>query len=242
VDKRLREPLEEGGYTFEILENEIRSSGDEAWFYYNKHNSYDLEAHRVTNGLYFWNSIFTHHYPWAYQWFFGDPFNESDDICSDVAYAYPDPENNYLPTLPTLKWEAFREGADDIRYLYILEQKIRENENNPERQEEVQAARALVQEIKDKINQYGPDERGIRSGFELEDYQNYRYRIAKKIIELKPAEDVNGDEAVDMEDVLVLSLVFGKRNRDEGWDENKDVVRNGIIDIYDLVYVLSRLV
>lgn len=42
----------------------------------------------------------------------------------DLTYAYPDPERQYAPTLPTLRWEGAREGLDNPRYLSTVEQTL----------------------------------------------------------------------------------------------------------------------
>jgi hypothetical protein len=169
---------------FHTLKNGLINSGDEVWMYYNQFANFDPEIHRLTNGFYFWNSPFKAHYPWIYQRFHGDPFNDLDGKYGDIAYAYPDPNRDYAPTLPTLKWEAFREGVDDIRYLYTLQVAIEENENNPEKRNEIQRAKELINQLKDELNTYGPDVDRLLEHFKYNDYQNWRWRIAQAIIEL----------------------------------------------------------
>jgi len=50
--------------------------------------------------------------------------------------------------------------------------------------------------------------------------------------------DLSGDGFVDMEDMAIIALDFGKRS---GFDPRADTDGNGEIDIYDLVFVASRL-
>jgi len=192
------------GCGFEGLMDEVKESGDEAWMYYNnivnklpmdeKKAQFHLESYRLINGFYFWNSPYTRHNPWTYQYFCGKIFDDTDGATSDHAYAYSHRKKGYAPTLPTLKWEAFREGVDDLRYIYTLQIAIQKNKDNPDKQQEVQDAKDFLRMIKDELNDYGPDVEGIREGYDdLDIYQNYRYEIAQLILALqkkKESQDV----------------------------------------------------
>ena len=56
-------------------------------------------------------------YYWHYQMPNGDPFDDLDGRARDWCAAYPGPDG----PLPTLDWEAIREGVDDLRYIHTLE-------------------------------------------------------------------------------------------------------------------------
>jgi hypothetical protein len=75
---------------------------------------------RMTFGFGFWRSGFLRLIPWIYQYNSGDPFNYLDGHTSDfMVRSEPDGR-----PLPTAVWEAFREGYDDVRYIYSLKQAI----------------------------------------------------------------------------------------------------------------------
>jgi|GEM_PF-1889813 len=53
--------------------------------------------------------------------------------------------------------------------------------------------------------------------------------------------DLNSDKYVDISDLSIIAIYFGKRNIHSGWNATADVISSNEIDIYDLVYVASRL-
>jgi len=58
-------------------------------------------------------------YFWHYQAYNGDPFNDLDGDARDWCAAYPGPDGT---PIPTMDWEAHREGIDDMRYIATLKQ------------------------------------------------------------------------------------------------------------------------
>ena len=173
-------------HPFEEIAADAAASGDRLGYYYNTRKMGGRpEFSRVTFGLYAWNSPFPEQGVWTYQAFIGDPYDDTDGPTGDLAYAYPDPERNYAPTLPTLRWEGVREGIDDLRYLYTLEQAIEAAEGDPAKAEAVAAARALLDSLRADLNRYGPEARGIIAYFEPEDYRRYRWEIAQAIVQLQ---------------------------------------------------------
>ncbi|RMG52511.1 MAG: hypothetical protein D6723_08635 [Acidobacteria bacterium] len=110
----------------------------------------------------------------------GRPF----DPPGDLAYAYPDPERQYAPTLPTLRRGGVREGLDDLRYLSTLEQALAVVRGDLAKTDAVAHAEALLAELRADLNRYGPEARGIIAYFEAEDYTRYRWKIAQAIMEL----------------------------------------------------------
>ncbi|MDD5599234.1 MAG: DUF4091 domain-containing protein, partial [Victivallaceae bacterium] len=63
----------------------------------------------------------------------GDPFDDFD------ANKYSEPKDAYIvypaengkDIIPTLQWEGIREGIDDYKYIYTLEELIKENKKHP---------------------------------------------------------------------------------------------------------------
>jgi len=171
--------------SFQDIADQAVTSGDRLGLYYNTRNMGGRpDFSRATWGLYLWNSPFEGEGVWTYHVFMGDPYDDTDGPTGDLAYAYPDPARGYAPMLPTLRWEGTREGIDDLRYLYTLEQAIATAQNDPSKAEAVARAQALLAQLRTDIAQYGPELRGIIARFSGEDYAHYRWAIAQAISEL----------------------------------------------------------
>jgi len=78
-----------------------------------------------------------------------------------------------------------REGIDDLRYLYTLEQAMEAARGDPSRADAVARGEALLAELRAQLNRYGPEARGIIAYFEPEDYRRYRWEIAQAILRLR---------------------------------------------------------
>ncbi len=83
----------------------------EAWYYWQCWTENPME-NRLLAGLYLCKSGLTGVMPWAYMAYNGDPYQDDDEGAKDMCVAYPSQEG----PIPTLAWEAFREGVDDCRY------------------------------------------------------------------------------------------------------------------------------
>ncbi len=119
------------GYSFEwwllrggdanAYANEVRRSGDRAWFYHNERGTYfTARWARLVNGIYLWATPFEAHVTWVYQNFDGNPHDDTDGVSHDFGVAFPDPTDPDV-LVPTRAWPAIREGHDDLRYLHTLE-------------------------------------------------------------------------------------------------------------------------
>jgi len=90
------------------------------------------ETFRRNYGLLLWKARYDGAMPFAYQYGFGNIWNDFDDPKKewrDHAFAYPTTNG----VINTIQWEGFREGVDDIRYLTTLINDIEEIEEcNPE--------------------------------------------------------------------------------------------------------------
>jgi hypothetical protein len=83
---------------------------------------------RMTWGFGFWRSGFTGLIPWTWRWDMQDPFNYLDDRISDCGFKIAQDGS----MIPTTYWECIREGIDDGRYIYTLQQAIAEREDSPD--------------------------------------------------------------------------------------------------------------
>lgn len=90
----------------------------QAWYYWQCWQERPLE-NRLLAGLYLCKSGLTGVMPWDYMGYSGDPYNDFDGGAKDMCLAYPSQEG----PVPTLAWEAYREGVDDCRYWAAVRQR-----------------------------------------------------------------------------------------------------------------------
>ncbi len=197
------------GHSFDELAEELRRSGDEAWTYYNP-RSLDVtpEWMRIVNGIWLWLSPISVHCPWIYNSYRGSPLDDSDG--HDYGFAFPVPMPRTLPRsitpfalvksltsvtfvtsitqieiVPTRLWEAYREGVDDLRYLWTLECAIREH--GREKPKEAEQARRWLEDLKRRIlglkieQEQSALVKAIAENFSGEDFQRMREECARLI-------------------------------------------------------------
>jgi len=79
---------------------------------------------RLNYGLLLWANNYDGAMPYAYQHCFGSCWNDIDFPTNrDLNMTYPTANGS----IPTLAWEGFREGVDDVRYVEALQRKISSN-------------------------------------------------------------------------------------------------------------------
>lgn len=74
------------------------------------------DVFRRNYGLLLWAANLDGAMPYAYQHSFGHPYIDWDGRRRDHLFAYPTVNG----VIPTIHWEGFREGVDDVRYLATL--------------------------------------------------------------------------------------------------------------------------
>lgn len=128
----------------------------EYWCYPN-HNAGEIKDRRtmckggrMTYGFGLWRSGYTTLIPWHWCWpSEPDPFDYLRGRFSGCGQRVDDRGE----VIPAVYWECFREGYDDERYLYTLQQTIVERENSQDQacQAAVREGRRLLQETWDAI-------------------------------------------------------------------------------------------
>ncbi len=138
-----------------------------------------IRGARMTWGFGFWRSGFKALIPWIYQSSSGDPWNYLDGPSMDFFNrSTPDGE-----PVPVAMWEAYREGIDDGRYIFTLEQLIAEGKRKGGAAAEAAArAETELKRVWDSIEvqeKYKHDRlwRGA-------DFDAYRWLLATQIMEL----------------------------------------------------------
>jgi hypothetical protein len=173
-------------FGYEKIKRLSREKDIEFWCYPNhisgENDHTPVKGARMTWGFGFWKSGFRTLIPWIYQADVGDPWNYLDGSSMDFGLrSTPDGE-----PIPVALWEAFREGIDDGRYIYTLEQLVAVGKQRTGRAAEL--AREGEQELKfvwDSIvaqEKYQYDD--LWNG---PDFDAYRWLLATKILELQEA-------------------------------------------------------
>lgn len=173
-------------FDFDTIRRLSREKKIEFWCYPNhisgENDHTPVRGARMTFGYGLWRSGFQTLMPWIYAANVGDPWNYLDGSSMDFGNrSTPDGE-----PIPVTLWEAFREGIDDGRYIYTLEELVRENLARGGRRAEL--ARDAERELKSLWDAILPQAKykydGLWSGA---DFDARRWVLATKIMELQDA-------------------------------------------------------
>lgn len=162
----------------------VNQDRHEYWSYPN-HNAGEQKDRRVmckggrmTYGFGFWRSGYTTLIPWHWSWtMLPDPFDYLRSTKSGCGMRIDETGE----VIPPIYWECFREGRDDARYLYTLQQAVfeREDSNDQACKEQVANAKALLQENWDSIQ---VQQRYLSEGmWPSEEFNVRRWRLAAMI-------------------------------------------------------------
>ena len=106
----------------------------EYWCYPN-HNAGEIKDRRVmckggrmTYGFGFWRSGYTTLIPWHWSW---TPGRNQFDYLRGESSGCGQRIDEHGEVIPAVYWECFREGKDDARYIYTLQQAAFEREGSP---------------------------------------------------------------------------------------------------------------
>jgi hypothetical protein len=172
----------------ETVLKEMKENHIEFWCYPNHVNGENdktpVTGARMTYGFGFWRSGFVHLIPWMYSAAGGDRFNNLDGSQTDF-FNHFEPDGT---PIPCALWEAYREGYDDYRYIYTLEQTIAEGKNSTKQaaQQKATAAETALKSVWDAIKvlpRYKTNE-GLWAPAE---FDKYRRQIADQIVNVQAA-------------------------------------------------------
>lgn len=171
------------------------------WYYWPAHME-KPSLHRVLSGCYLWKSKAQGIVPYCYQHLPKHPHSPYDDfdpwepmaeveefdgVFRDHMLTYPAREG----PVPTLQWEAFREGITDLRYLTTLHRLIEQAEKLPDADTQilVSEARLFVETFLKKIDMrkiqiHSPVEREPYTEISANQYSEFRRGMADRIVPL----------------------------------------------------------
>ena len=171
-------------FGYEKIRQLSQEKGIEFWCYPNhisgENDHTPIRGARMTWGYGFWKSGFKALIPWIYQSSTGDPWNYLDGSTMDF-FNRSTPEGR---PIPVAMWEAYREGIDDGRYLYTLQQLVEQGREAGGRQAELaKQAEEEIGRLWDGIDvqeKYKYD--GLWSGA---DFDAHRWLLATWILRLQ---------------------------------------------------------
>ncbi len=137
---------------------------------------------RMTYGFGFWRSGYTTLIPWHWSWTMKpDPFDYLRSKQSGCGMRIDESGE----VIPPIYWECFREGRDDARYLYTLQQAVFERDGSSDAacQKQIAAAKAMLQE---NWNAIQVQQRYLSDGmWPSEEFNARRWRLAGMITALQ---------------------------------------------------------
>lgn len=159
----------------------------EYWCYPN-HNAGEIKDRRVmckggrmTYGFGFWRSAYTTLIPWNWNWTLGkDQFDYLRGSHSGCGQRI----DEHGEVIPAVYWECFREGKDDARYVYTLQQAVfqREGTTQADCRRAVDEAKKLLQDTWDAIE---VQQKYLADGmWPSEEFNTRRWLLAQACAEL----------------------------------------------------------
>ena len=159
------------------------------WCYPNKscgeNDHTTVRGGRMTYGFGFWRSGFVTLIPWIYAYDVSDPMNYLTGAAMDFLVRH---EPDGTP-MPVTIWESYREGYDDYRYVFTLEQLIAQarRSGNPKAIVAAEQAERQLQSIWEAIDvqpRYQYDDL-----WPAGDFNAYRWLVAEQVLALQQAMD-----------------------------------------------------
>jgi hypothetical protein len=159
----------------------------EYWCYPN-HNAGEIKDRRVmckggrmTYGFGFWRSGYTTLIPWNWSWTPGD---DQFDYLRGTRSGCGQRIDEDGQVIPSIYWDCFREGNDDARYVYTLQQAVFQREGSPSAEclRAVAGAKSLLQATWDAID---VQQKYLADGmWPSEEFNTRRWLLARAITEL----------------------------------------------------------
>lgn len=173
---------------FSVPYEKIVSQNRYEYWCYPNHNACEIrdpqtmcKGGRMTYGFGLWRSGYTTLIPWHWSWTTGksamDYLRGSNVGCGQRI-------GDDATVIPTTYWSCFREGCDDGRYIYTLQQAIaeRQKSKNPKCVKAVDEANKVLQETWNAINVQ--QKYLVDNMWPSEEFNMIRWRIAEQISRL----------------------------------------------------------
>ncbi|MCK5843481.1 MAG: hypothetical protein KAG97_02160, partial [Victivallales bacterium] len=222
---------------FGFIYDKVTADKNHEYWIYPNHNAGEIKNRvvmqkggRMTYGFGLWKSGYTTVIPWHWRWITDKKqhFNYMSGRGLSGCGARVDDK---LQVIPAVYWECFREGYDDLRYLYTLQDAIvkREGSENKQCRTLVDQGKKLVQKIWNSI----PVKKKYLNvqKWTDENFQVRRWQIASLTQKLLAYPTTNDKAPLSVPDFVRESQTASKVVK-------KDVLtlglKNGWIDIFNL--------
>jgi glycosyl hydrolase family 123 len=215
------------GQPFSVPYEETVKNTKYTYWSYPNHNACEVKDRvvmgkggRMTYGFGLWRSGYTALIPWHWRWQINNPFDYCDGSKAGCGFRIDKQGNMYAPYY----WECFREGYDDGRYIYTLQQAIAEREKFKDQhcQKLVASAKKCLQKIWDSIN---VQEKYKKNGmWNSAEFNVKRWKIAK-LIEMLHA--YPGKKGITADSVTVQSTSFQKPKQTNYSEKDVEVYNLG---------------
>lgn len=145
----------------------------------------DCRKARNSSGLGFYRRPAEAMYYWHYQAICGDPYNDFDADARDWCVAYPADDGT---PIPTMDWEAIREGVDDLRYIATLKAlAARAEAGTAEQKAAAAAARAELEAVLNLEPETAVNQYTYGQALSHDEFAALRRRLADRILALQQA-------------------------------------------------------
>ncbi len=206
----------------------------EYWSYPN-HNAGEIKDRlvmckggRMTYGFGFWRSGYTMLVPWHWAW---TPAPDQFDYLRGSRSGYGQRIDDDGDVIPAVYWECFREGRDDSRYLYTLQQAIWDRKRSTDQacRQTVQRAKSLLQTTWDAID---VQEKYLNSHmWPSSEFNARRWQLAMAIAQLRAH---SGSSRGPAPSVLVANSVSKSVESDNEGSLIDTVRKQGLVEVTDL--------
>lgn len=181
---------------FSMNYDEVNADKKFKYWSYPNHVSGELKSReimmkggRMTYGYGFWRSGYEGLIPWMWRWDVGDPGDYLDDKVADTGNKL----SKDGEIIPAAYWLSFREGVDDERYIYTLQQAILDREKTKDASAKtlIEEGRKFLRELWESIE---PQEKYLAVGmWPSEDFNGKRWQAARLIEALQQFPDEKGN-------------------------------------------------
>lgn len=201
--------FEQDGWDWVKMKPQAAQWGKQLWSYNINDGAFfpELPTQRLAYGFFIWLQGVRGQITWSYLQVVGNPFNALDGAATDMMYTYPSVPGAGMPGGPSPMWECMREGADDLRYVQLLEGLIAQAEKQG-RKPQSQAAQEVLDRVRASFDweQMRAKNRyiecqwegtgsvngqrtvkgrfNIPNGWSFADYDQWREAVAREIVRL----------------------------------------------------------
>ncbi|OPX22316.1 MAG: hypothetical protein B1H02_06330 [Candidatus Latescibacteria bacterium 4484_107] len=171
-------------YVAELNDGSLKKAAKTETYYWQIMQE-DPLLERLLCGFYLWKSGMDGIFPYAYQHVFdrGDPYDDwSGKTHRHHLVTYP---SKHGP-IPTIQWEAAREGIDDVRYLTTLTDLIhrakKQKRRNPALLHAARSAEHVLAKMMEKLD---PDYRQTLRKVQPDTFYQWRWELAQHIMRIQ---------------------------------------------------------